>query len=344
MIEESMQELDLESNIERKFATVQTIKSIESIEGADAIELAFVLGWQIVVKKGAFKIGDKVVYIEVDSVVPVENEPFTFLKERGGRIRAIKLKGKYSQGLVLSLGECEVPEYTPVGFDLTNFLGITRYQEPLSATKSNPASVKGKFPYHIEKTDEERIERLEYSKYAGKKFFVTEKLDGSSLTFFVSAGKCGVCSRNLELKLEEESAWSTAVKKLGLVERMQKFGVANIVMQGELLGPGIQKNPYHFKDFTVRWFNVILPNSGKLSYDNMCFMLEELKIEGFPRLEPVPFIDTIDLPETIGALQEYANGKSKENPSVKREGIVCRYKDDPSISFKVISPEWAIKN
>ncbi len=59
---------------ERKLASIQSIKAIEPIPGADAIERATVLGWQCVVKKGEFKPGDHVVYCEVDSLLPVKPE------------------------------------------------------------------------------------------------------------------------------------------------------------------------------------------------------------------------------------------------------------------------------
>lgn len=86
----------------RKLAHIEIIESLSPIEGADKIEVAKVLGWECVVKKGEFKKGDIVVYVEVDSVMPDKPE-YEFLRDRKFRIRTIKLKGQVSMGLILPL-------------------------------------------------------------------------------------------------------------------------------------------------------------------------------------------------------------------------------------------------
>ena len=110
---------------ERKLAHIEIIEELREIPGADKIEVAKVLGWECVVKKGEFKKGDIVVYVEVDSIMPDKPE-YEFLRDRKFRIRTIKLKGQVSQGLVLpcpsSLGF--------VGDDVTDILGITKYLSP----------------------------------------------------------------------------------------------------------------------------------------------------------------------------------------------------------------------
>ena len=87
----------------RKLASIQEIASISPIPGADSIELAQVLGWRVVVKKGEFAVGDRVVYCEVDSLLP-EKPEFEFLRKccynkvlNGFRIRTAKLRGVISQ-------------------------------------------------------------------------------------------------------------------------------------------------------------------------------------------------------------------------------------------------------
>ena len=86
----------------RKLAHIEVIESLTPIEGADKIEVAKVLGWECVVKKGEFKVGQLVVYVEVDSVMPDKPE-YDFLRDRKFRVRTIKLRGQVSMGLILPL-------------------------------------------------------------------------------------------------------------------------------------------------------------------------------------------------------------------------------------------------
>ena len=98
----------------RKLVSIQKIKNINPIEGADFIEMAQVLGWQCVVNKGQFLPGDLCVYFEIDSFLPVRPE-FEFLRKssfktnvilgEGFRLKTMKFKGQISQGLVLPLKE-----------------------------------------------------------------------------------------------------------------------------------------------------------------------------------------------------------------------------------------------
>lgn len=86
----------------RQLATIREVAALRPIKGADRIEVAQIDGWECVVKKGEFKVGEPVVYIEVDSIVP-ERPEFEFLRDRKFRIRTIKLRGQVSCGLVLPL-------------------------------------------------------------------------------------------------------------------------------------------------------------------------------------------------------------------------------------------------
>ena len=98
----------------RKLASIQKILSLSPIKEADRIELAHVLGWQVVVQKGQFKPGDLVVYYEIDSFLPIRPE-YEFLASRcykkneilgeGYRLKTMTLKGEVSQGLIMPLDE-----------------------------------------------------------------------------------------------------------------------------------------------------------------------------------------------------------------------------------------------
>lgn len=87
----------------RKLASVRKISEIRPILKADAIEVALIDGWECVVKKSEnFKVGDLVVYIEVDSIMP-ERPEFEFLRDRKFRVKTIRLRNQISQGYVRNM-------------------------------------------------------------------------------------------------------------------------------------------------------------------------------------------------------------------------------------------------
>ena len=336
-------------NTERKLASIRIISDIQPIEGADIIELSIVDGWKVVVAKNVgHKVGDMVIYCEIDSFLPIKDE-FEFLRKtsykkmsdgtEGFRLKTIKMRGQVSQGLILPMS---VVEYTNVGFevgmDVTNLLGISKYEPPIPAELSG--KVKGLFPSFLRKTDEERVQNLtkEYEQYKslGRNFYVTEKLDGSSATFYHKDGVFGVCSRNLELfETEGNSFWKVA-RELDLENKMKDFGV-NISLQGELIGEGIQGNPYKIKGQTVKFFNLF--DIDLQVYHSLAHLGRALGIMG---LKMVPIVDEFFvLPNTIEELLKYAEDKSVLNTKFDREGVVIR-SNDRTISFKVISNKFLL--
>lgn len=122
----------------RKLVSIQKILNIEPIEGADKIEKLTVLGWHVVASKSeGHKIGDLVVYIEIDTQLP-ELPIFEFLKDRKYRVKTIKLKGQVSQGLVIPLKEIEKNFNVDIsklkeGEDITSIIGATKYDPELEA-------------------------------------------------------------------------------------------------------------------------------------------------------------------------------------------------------------------
>lgn len=337
--------------MERKLATIRIISDIQPIEGADAIELAIVDGWKVVVAKGVgHKVGDYVVYCEIDSFLPIKDE-FEFLRKtsykklkdgsEGFRLKTIKLRGQVSQGLILPMsvfGDFGWTAYE--GLDVSERLGITKYEPPIPAELQG--KVKGSFPSFIPKTDEERVQNLtkeyEMFKYqSNHQFYVTEKLDGSSATFYFKDGEFGVCSRNLELIETEGNTFWKVARELDLENKLKENRV-NLMLQGELIGEGIQGNPYKIKGQTIRFFNIYDIDSQ--SYYGLPMFLATM--EHTLKLETVPILDVFFmLPDTIDEIIKYADAKSKLNPNFDREGIVVRSMDR-TISFKVISNKFLL--
>ncbi|SFF00305.1 RNA ligase, DRB0094 family [Chitinophaga sp. CF118] len=332
----------------RKLASIQRIKHLESIEGADAIEKAHVLGWQLVVKKGEFKVDDLCIYCEIDSLMPDKPE-FEFLKPRGMRIRTVRLRGQISQGIAFPLS------FLPDGFnaeedtDCTDVMGIIKYEPAIPACLGGIA--KGKFPSFIPKTDETRVQVLQtvLDKYKGEKCYITEKLDGSSATYFLNNGEFGVCSRNLELlENNENSLWKVA-RQLDIENKLRSLD-GNYALQGELVGEGIQSNKLKLKGQQVRFFNAFnIDKSEYLQFDKFMELLNQLE------LPSVPVISTdYELVNDIDALVAMATIKSSICPDAWAEGIIIRplaekfeisngYFIHGRVTFKAINPEFLLK-
>lgn len=338
--------------MERKLASIQVIEALSPIEGADLIEVATVKGWKLVTKKGEYKPGDKAIYCEIDSYLPIREE-FEFLRKssykkmgdlEGFRLKTIKLRGQVSQGLLLPIsildGKIYPDQYKSlqVGDDVSEALGIFKYEPPIPAELSGV--MKGSFPNFIQKTDEERVQNLTevYDNFKKSTFYVTEKLDGSSATYYMNNGVFGVCSRNIELCENDGNTFWKLARLLDLEHKLKDYG-QNICLQGELIGENVQGNPYKIKGQTVKFFNAFNIDEQRyldyIDFLNICAVLE---------LETVPIIEEkFTLPDSVDELLSYAEGKSVLNPNTEREGVVIR-NHQRTISFKAISNKFLLKS
>ena len=349
----------------RKLASIQTVNAVEPIVNADAIEKIRVLGWWVVVKKGEHQPGDKLVYCEIDSLLP-ERPEFEFLRSSsfksaqtdasgnevlppGFRIKTIRLRGQVSQGICFPLSI--LPPGAPIeeGADVTEMLGVLKWEPPLAIGLGG--KVKGQFPGFLPKTDETRVQILEpvLERNRGRTFYVTEKLDGTSFTAFVRQGEFGICSRNLWMDETDESNVLVRVsKELRLEDKLrearERLGF-DLAIQAEVIGPGIQKNKYALPAVTLRVFNVLNVETYKL-LDHA----ESLALLAEMRLEPVPQLGTIVLDHNVDQLVAFSEGTSLLNPKIQREGVVLRplteeYDEDIGgrLSFKAINPKFLLK-
>jgi RNA ligase (TIGR02306 family) len=338
----------------RKLASIRKIDNIGPIVGADAIEVATVGGWKIVTKKGEFAAGDLAVYLEIDSWVPTELAPFLskgkepreFEGIKGERLRTIKLRGQLSQGLLLPLGigVFDVNAVLEEGTDVSELLNIVKWEKPMNAQLAGVA--RGNFPSLIPKTDQERVQNLvkEIAVAAGRgaEFEVTEKLEGSSMTCYLIDGEFGVCSRNLDLKRDENNTfWKVAIEE-GIEEKMRNapIGEGGFAIQGELIGPGIQGNIYKLSKPEFRVFDIYRIDEGK--YVNPANRLKLVEIMG---LKHVPVLATnADLVTCQGKVEhvlECAEGPSELNDKQEREGIVLK-EVNGGMTFKAISNTYLI--
>ena len=235
----------------RKLASVQYIHGITPIEGADKIECIHVLGWQCVASKGQFNVGDRCIYMEVDSFLPVCDR-FEFLRSNsfknnpilgeGFRLKTMRFKGQISQGLVQPLSILPEGTYN-IGDDVTELFGIRKWEEEERVT--NSGTVIGGFPDGIPKTDELRVqsypELIDEFK-AIKGYYISTKMDGCSVTMYSKNGHFGVCGRNYEYADDNKCAMWKYAHEHHIPENVKEAGLDNIAIQGEFCGAGIQKN------------------------------------------------------------------------------------------------------
>lgn len=338
----------------RQLATIQLISDVQPIENADAIEKVRVLDWWCVSKKGEFTTGDPCVYFEIDSLLPSSNPAFSFLQKgsrevtvaieggtaTGYRLKTVRLRGQISQGLALPVSTFALG--FGVGPDVSELLGIHKWEPPIS--KQMAAIARGPFPDFIPKTDEERVQNLgdTVRKHAGEKFYVTEKLDGASATFYRTEECFGVCSRNLDL-LEGNLYWNAA-REFG-VEAKLPVGFA---VQGEIIGEGIQSNPLKRKGHKLYIFNVYSIVGGR--FLDFPQFIDFCTAHGF---DTVPVVDQhFTLLGEVADLVSMADGKSALCPDSDREGLVFRplteqYEEIRRVlrrlSFKAISNRYLLK-
>lgn len=350
-----------------KLASVQIIVDIQPIPEADKIVTATVLGWQIVVKKDEFKVGDLVSYIQIDTVVP-ETEQFDFLRERKYRVRTIKLRKQISQGLIVPLPVGKWKE----GDDITDVLGVKKYEKP----DNNPERFekprmpkkwyrkwiylfkynflyktfpflqkksRSPFPKHLVSiTDEERIQNMPQvlQSYAGKMFVVSYKLDGSSITIIHSKvlGKSNfrVCSRRFELH-DKKNDWYRVFNdtefKYEVLKLVKQFNTNDIIVQGEAIGK-FNGNHHNLQREQIRLFNIYV-NGKRL---NQKEFLEVCLKNNIPHC---PLYKEMILNHTLPEILKESEIKDLLNPSADAEGLVWRCIED-NMSFKVINNKFLL--
>ena len=350
----------------RKLASIQRIKDLQPIPDADKIEVATVLGWKTVTKKGEFKVGDYCVFFEIDSLLqPKEWNSFLHDKKdpsKPVRLRTVKLRGQVSQGLAIPLSG--IPELQGAlmglfplypadledsnqydGIDLTKILGVEKW-EP-QADLNAEERPKANFPFYIKKSDTERVQAYPgiIDEMQGREVYVTIKVDGTSTTIFQMDGEFGVCSRNLELYDTPTSKYWRMARKYDIQNKLFSFG-RNISIQGETHGPGVQKNKLGLKELDLAVFDVFDIDGGRyFDYADQQRIVVQL---GLVPVQTV-FVGKFEW-KSVQELIDYASTFNYPN-GTPAEGIVIRptveaiseVLEGHRMAIKAISPVFLMK-
>lgn len=241
-----------------KIATIEKLISVEPHPNADRLDIVKVLGYQCVTERGLHKTGDLIVYIQPDSVLPEDAEwAEGYRKYSPGRIKAVKLRGEWSEGIIVKNeqvadiliandGDCIKPG--DEGRDVASALNITHYEPP----QPQDLSAKGLLPFGIPKTDETRWENKISALPFGETVDVTLKIDGQSWSAYynVRTKEFGVLGRTMEYKEEAHNRYTAQIKRYDIKNKLiaycEKHNVS-LVIRGESYGDGLQRrngNPH----------------------------------------------------------------------------------------------------
>lgn len=332
--------------------TIETISKIESIPNADKIQVASLNGldFSFVIKKDQFKIGDRVLYFPIDSVINDKTLEVLGLKDRlsgpnKNRLKTITLRGQISQGIVanIDLIPNDMVERNN-SQEITDFLGVTKYESPdISCKDGNLKSLPSELSiYDIESADR-HIDII--NNLMNKDVVVTEKMEGSNFSVLAypdSEKPIMVNQRRftIEKKAESESEhdfWRVANIWISNWARKLAMEFNNYVaIYGEFVGPGYQGNIYNFKNHKVLIFDIKIGNKWMDSIDFLETCDRISKETGLNINEiRVPVIFKGKLQDFLGnqTVKEISNGKSLFN-NVAREGIVIKpYREEMAANF-----------
>jgi len=360
-----LNEIDTTEIVDRdNLATLQVIKNFQSIEGKDRIVLATFenCGFKAVVQKDIHTIGDLVLVVKYDTVLP-ELPMFEFMRDSKFRVKTKSFSsdtGKlFSQCIVIplsvvieELGENELPYIE--GDDLTGVLEVKKYIAPVRGTGTSfgKMNAKGCFPtQYVSKTDETNCQSKPrvLDEMKGLDYTLTVKLDGSSMTCLINpeTNEFEVCSRNNSIKDDESNAFWNMARKYDIENILRNTLTKgfNYAIQGELIGEKIQGNKMGIKGLDFYIFNVVnLDTRKRLSFEEqMIFCLEN-------KLSHVPLVETgISFDLELDKLVEFCSnltydmyGFSAKNPI---EGLVLRPIEEvfsrvlkDTLSTKIMNP------
>jgi RNA ligase (TIGR02306 family) len=318
-----------------KLASIELISEISPHPNADKLDLAKVLSYTCIVEKGKYKAGDAVVLIQPDTVLP--NEPWAeMFKKRGNRVRAMKLRGVFSFGIVMPISNWFTSNIPVVGDEVSDLISVTKYEAPAPQA----LDAKGPLPFGLNKTDEERFQNILDLPF-GEVVDITLKVDSQSATYYCHKDRqtgewhTGICSRSLELKPECNNNYTRIDREYAILNNLMdycKHHDVSLALRGEIYGNNIQshatnphsKLPLDFAAFNVYNFDTFSYEGPQNDhyYQNVCRKI------GVPEVDLIK--TTILTPELI---KEYAEVMTEVNGR-SFEGVVIKHSLG---SFKVIN-------
>jgi RNA ligase (TIGR02306 family) len=353
---------------------IATINEINPIDGADNIELAVVGGWNCITKKGEQKIGDMVMIATTDAIIPFELSEkmgVTNYLRKGGRVRTVKLRGVYSECLIIPIQHIPFMENYYEGKDMMKVMDIYKYEPPVKMVQlaggrkiryqDNPNfHVYYKFP-NLKNvpgmfTEEDMVEITRKIHGTNARYGIVKK---TKLTLFDKVKKFFrlanewidyefvVGSHNVEKGSDSNGFYDTNVwyeidKKYGIKEKLWNYvksGVEigdGITLYGEIYGAGIQKGyEYGLKDIEFVGFDVKENGEYLSTYNAWKVIKNQLEL---------PYVEILHYGDWSQEVQDkFVFNNFIEGTKVPHEGIVIKYHTGERQRIaKVINPDYLI--
>lgn len=347
---------------------VARINDIKPIEGADVIEQVVVGGWNCISQKGKWKVDDLVVIATTDAVLPKvlsdQLEVTNYLRS-GGRVRTIKLRGVYSECLIIGDTKSFPAEE---GKDMQDVYGIYKYEPPirqvqLSSGRKIKYTDNPNFPVYYKfpnlknvpgmftPFDIVQITRKIHGTNARYGFVLKRKLSIIDRIRLIFGNKWAryefvVGSHNVEKGSDSQGFYDTNVwyeieKKYSIKWRIKEFIEvlypnigSGFVVYGEIYGPGIQKGyDYDLKEIEFAVFDIQVDGEYKHTMTTLDFA-ETMALPHVPQLYIGPWSQEVQ--------DKYVFNNFIRN-KIPHEGIVIKdIKGDRKKVAKVINPDYLI--
>lgn len=324
---------------------VVEVESVRPHPNAEKLDIGVIKGWQVVVPKGEYVAGDKVVYFPPDVVVPQAwSDQFGVTKYlSNGRVRCARLRGEPSFGFAIPADPDD-----EVGQDMADFYGVTKYEPPFRPTAGDAERDHPLFPAY---TDVENLRNFPDILQSGELVSVTEKIHGTSARVAWIDGEWMAGSMRVRRKrpaldeLRLNTYWYPLSLKpvIDLVEDFVGAGARQVVLYGEVYGPKIQSFGYGVKN-GVGFAAFDLLVDGKFvdanAFADTCF---QYGIQAVPLLaENVPY--SLDMVKALSA------GPATFGGGHIREGVVVKpmtERTDPRVGrvvLKYVADDYLLGN
>lgn len=299
---------------------VTVIEKLAPHPNADALELAQVLGWQLVVRKGDYQVGDKLVYFPIDTVLPLEvSERFgvtRFLSKQ--RIRCAKLRGEPSFGLAVKPDN----EQWAIGENVAEHYGARKYEPPV---RPGPGDAEPDHPLFMAYTEIENMRNFPDIFEEGETVILTEKIHGTQCRLGHIEGELMAGSKAVRRKRPADDAFKSSIYwfpfSLEPVRRMlEELGQSHrqVILFGEVYGSKIQSLHYgHKGTLGFRAFDLLIDGQYQ-DWPEFTAFCERYGVEVVPVVDSIPF--------SLAGVKRASEGKTLllEQDAHMREGLVVR--------------------